>query len=48
MPFKSHEQEAYLKHNHPDIYKRWVKKYGHYKGEGLGIQDKKKKKKKRS
>jgi len=28
MPFKSYEQMAYLKHNEPEIYKRWKRKYG--------------------
>lgn len=28
MPFKSYEQMAYLKHNEPEVYERWVKKYG--------------------
>lgn len=43
MPFKSHAQEAYMKHNHPEVYEKWVKKYGHYKGKvkKLGIYPKK-------
>lgn len=28
MPFKSAAQRAWLKHNRPDIYKKWVRKYG--------------------
>lgn len=28
MPFRSYEQMAYLKHNEPKVYARWVKKYG--------------------
>ena len=28
MPFQSYAQISYLKHNHPQLYKRWVKKYG--------------------
>lgn len=28
MPFKSEKQRTFLKINHPDIYKRWKKKYG--------------------
>lgn len=32
MPFKSKAQEAYMRINHPKIYKDWVEKYGHYKG----------------
>jgi hypothetical protein len=32
MPFASAEQEYYLKMNHPDIWRRWVKKYGHAPG----------------
>ena len=28
MPFKSYKQMAYLKHNHPNVYADWVKKYG--------------------
>jgi len=33
MPFKSLAQKAYLKHNDPEVYRRWVKKYG--EGEDL-------------
>jgi hypothetical protein len=32
VPFTSFAQEAFLKHNHPEIYRRWLKAYGHYKG----------------
>ena len=39
MPFKSYAQEAYLKHNHPEIYKRWIKKYGSYKGKKKHINE---------
>lgn len=28
MPFKSKKQRAWLKINRPDIFKKWVKKYG--------------------
>jgi len=28
MPFRSYEQMAYLKHNEPDVYERWKRKYG--------------------
>lgn len=28
MPVKSYAQAAWLKHNRPDIYSRWKKKYG--------------------
>jgi len=28
MPFRSPKQIAYLKHNEPDVYERWKKKYG--------------------
>lgn len=28
MPFESYAQIAWLKHNKPDIYKKWKKKYG--------------------
>jgi hypothetical protein len=28
MPFESYAQAAYLKRNEPEVYKRWVKKYG--------------------
>lgn len=28
MPFKSYAQASYLKHNNPDVYNRWVEKYG--------------------
>lgn len=28
MPFKSEEQRTWLKHNRPDIYRDWMKKYG--------------------
>ena len=27
-PFKSFAQMAYLKHNEPATYKKWVRKYG--------------------
>jgi len=30
MPFKSQEQETYLRINEPEIYQRWVDNYGHY------------------
>ena len=32
MPFKSHAQEAYLKHNEPSVYSRWKRKHGSYRG----------------
>ena len=32
MPFKSKEQETYLRINEPEIYERWKKRYGLYKG----------------
>jgi len=28
MPFQSYAQAAYLKHNHPNIYAKWVKEHG--------------------
>ena len=28
MPFKSRKMEAWMKVNKPEIYKRWLKKYG--------------------
>lgn len=28
MPFSSYAQMAYLKHNHPNIYARWVREHG--------------------
>jgi len=28
MPFKSKKQREYMKMIHPEIYKKWVKKYG--------------------
>ena len=28
MPFKSKKQREWLKINRPDIYRKWVKKYG--------------------
>lgn len=28
MPFKSYAQMSFLKHRHPEIYKRWKEKYG--------------------
>jgi len=28
MPFQSYAQIAWLKHNRPDIYEKWKKKYG--------------------
>ena len=45
MPFKSYEQEAYLKHNRPDIYYEWLKKYGHAKKKRKKSKHKSKKKK---
>ena len=42
MPFKSHAQAAYLKHNEPNVYERWKKKYGKPK-KGLKYKVKKKK-----
>jgi len=30
MPFKSREQETYLRINEPEIHQRWVDNYGHY------------------
>lgn len=38
MPFKSHAQEAFLKHKHPTIYRRWLGEHGHYKGKKLHVQ----------
>lgn len=32
MPFESAKQEHWMRINQPAIYKRWVKKYGHYPG----------------
>ena len=40
MPFKSKKQEIYLRINNPELYKEWVRKYGHF--------SKSKKKKKKS
>ena len=40
MPFESFAQEAYLKHNHPSIYKRWMGEHGHYKGKKKHVSDK--------
>lgn len=31
MPFKSKKQEKYMQINQPDLWKKWVKKYGHFK-----------------
>ena len=45
MPFTSYEQESYLKHNHPEIYKRWLEKYGHFRGKKKKKKSKRKKKK---
>lgn len=28
MPFRSYKQMAFLKHTHPELYKKWVHKYG--------------------
>ncbi len=28
MPFKSKKQQDFLKINHPEIYRKWKKKYG--------------------
>lgn len=30
MPFQSPQQEAFLKHNHPEIYRRWLAEHGHF------------------
>jgi hypothetical protein len=32
MPFRSKEQEIALKHKAPDVYRRWMRKYGPYRG----------------
>jgi murein L,D-transpeptidase YcbB/YkuD len=29
VPFKSPEQREYLRRHHPEVYRRWVRKYGH-------------------
>lgn len=40
MPFKSFAHESYMKHNEPEIYEKWIKKYGHYKGKKLHVDKK--------
>jgi hypothetical protein len=45
MPFKSKKQQDFLRINHPEIYKKWKKKYG-VKPRKSGRPLKKKKKKK--
>ncbi len=42
MPFKSKKQEIWMRINKPDLYRAWVKKYGHY-----GAKKKKRRKKRR-
>ena len=42
MPFKSCKQEAYMKANHPDLWKKWVRKYGHCTPTESEKKDKKK------
>lgn len=32
MPFKSAKQEIAMKINAPDVWRKWVKKYGHHPG----------------
>ena len=44
MPFKSYEQEWYLRLNHPDIWKRWAEKYGSYTGSKQSRRKKNKRK----
>ena len=42
MPLESYAQAAYMKHKHPEIYKRWVKKYGKEpRNKVLHVKDKK-------
>lgn len=31
MPFKSRDQEIWMRINKPELYKKWVAKYGHFK-----------------
>jgi len=28
MPFKSYKQKSWMKHHLPDVYDKWIKKYG--------------------
>ena len=46
MPFKSEKQRRYLFKNHPEIAKKWVKKYGNKPIKKKVINKKKKFKKK--
>ena len=39
MPFTSYAQETFLKNKHPEIYQRWLKEHGHYKGKKLHVAD---------
>lgn len=47
MPFKSHAQETYLRENEPATYRKWVRKYGHYKGKAYHMKAGKRKRKKK-
>lgn len=42
MPFKSHEQEAWMKHNKPELYRKWLREHGHFKGKPKKQKSKKK------
>ncbi len=50
MPFKSYDEETFMEHNKPKLYKKWIKKYGHYTGTVKNVPEKKKtlKKKKKN
>jgi hypothetical protein len=47
MPFQSAKQELHMKINHPKIYRKWLKKYGHHPGYYELMRRKKRRKKKR-
>lgn len=46
MPFKSRDQEVFLKINNPKLWREWVKKYGHYPTFSTTPKNKRKKLKK--
>jgi len=47
MPWASASQEVYMQINQPDIWKSWVKKYGHHPGYFELLRRKKRRKKKK-
>jgi len=47
IPFKSAAQEYYLQINFPEIYRKWVREYGHHPDYYDYLRKKKRRKKKR-